>query len=595
MGISESSADTEAIIKGLTSASIEPTFPAASKESASVRRHELDRWYTVSFSEETSLEEVARILAANEMVSAVQYNSLIEGTDTDTSIEYDPVALTKAGTSSLPFNDPSLGIQWNMINTGDKSISATAVEGADVGVKDAWRLTAGDPRVIVAVFDQGISTIHPDLEDALWVNTAEVNGKDGVDDDGNGYIDDKHGYNFADNKGKPSAKYGADHGTHIAGTIAATNNNGIGVSSIAGGSGCGDGVRLMSCQIFNENGGKTSSSKIAKAFQYAADHGACVAQCSYGESTENILSDDEYRSAHTVEYDALQYFLDPENANCEALETNIAVFASGNYNNPASLYPGALKECISVTAICPDLLPGGYSNYGAGCDIAAPGGDIIKNESEAPCMILSTGIGKNGQATYIYKYGTSMACPHVSGVVALGMSYALKIGKRFSRQDFISRLLTSAQDIDAALTGSTMKLRVDGSSYVETDVYPKKKKMGTGTVNAWNFLMALEGTPTFIAQTGKEISIDLADCIGETYGNFEYGVSIDEASKASLGIVNTPAITGGTMKLICTKNGAGKIRLTSSVGGQEQIPGLDFFVEISIVSRTNVASNGGWL
>ena len=351
----------------------------------------------------------------------------------------------------------------------------------------------------------------------------------------------------------------------------------------------------MSCQIFNENGGKTSSSKIAKAFQYAAEHGACVAQCSYGESTENILSDEEYRTAHSVEYDALQYFLDPENANCEALETNIAVFASGNYNNPASLYPGALKECISVTAICPDLLPGGYSNYGAGCDIAAPGGDIIKNESEAPCMILSTGIGKNGQATYIYKYGTSMACPHVSGVVALGMSYALKIGKKFSRQDFISRLLASAQDIDAALTGSTMKLRVEGSSYVETDVFPKKKKMGTGTVNAWNFLMALEGTPTFIAQTGKEISINLADCIGETYGNFEYVASIDDASKASLGIATDPVITDGIMKVTCTKSGAGKIRLTSSVGGQEQIPGLDFFVEISIVSRSNVASNGGWL
>ena len=188
-----------------------------------------------------------------------------------------------------------------------------------------------------------------------------------------------------------------------------------------------------------------------------------------------------------------------------------------------------------------------------------------------------------------------MACPHVSGVVALGMSYALKIGKKFSRQDFISRLLASAQDIDAALTGSTMKLRVEGSSYVETDVFPKKKKMGTGTVNAWNFLMALEGTPTFIAQTGKEISINLADCIGGTYGKYEYAVSIDESSRASLGIVNDPVISNGIMKVTTTKCGAGKIRLTSSVGGQEQIPGLDFFVEISIVSRSNVASNGGWL
>jgi subtilisin family serine protease len=110
------------------------------------------------------------------------------------------------------------------------------------------------------VFDQGISTTHTDLVDALWVNQAEAKGAEGVDDDGNGYKDDLHGYNFADGKGKPVAKNGADHGTHIAGTIAATNNNGVGVASIAGGTGVGDGVRLMSCQVFKDDGSKASSS-----------------------------------------------------------------------------------------------------------------------------------------------------------------------------------------------------------------------------------------------------------------------------------------------------------------------------------------------
>ena len=96
-----------------------------------------------------------------------------------------------------------------------------------------------------------------------------------------------------------------------------------------------------------------------------------------------------------------------------------------------------------------------------------------------------------------------MACPHVSGVVALGMSYALKLGKKFSKEDFISRLLTSANNIDAYLTKGTMKLMVEGNQYVSVDVFPKKGKMGVGAVDAWKFLMALEGTPTYLTSPGK--------------------------------------------------------------------------------------------
>ena len=88
--------------------------------------------------------------------------------------------------------------QWDLINNG--TIDG-AVAGADTGVKDAWRLTAGDPRVIVAIFDQGIAIDHSDLKHALWVNEAEKNGVTGKDDDNNGYVDDIHGYNFAENKG----------------------------------------------------------------------------------------------------------------------------------------------------------------------------------------------------------------------------------------------------------------------------------------------------------------------------------------------------------------------------------------------------------
>ena len=478
-----------------------------------------------------------------------------------------------------------LGVQWNLINDG--SVDG-AVSGSDVGVKDAWRLTAGDPRVVVAVFDQGIAHEHPDLKQSMWQNAKEINGKAGVDDDGNGYIDDKFGYNFHSGNGTLTFKKSSgDHGTHIAGTIAAVNNNGIGVSSIAGGSGKGDGVRLMSCQICSPSGRFASSDDVARAFKYAADMGACIAQCSYGE--------DSYES---VVYDAMKYFLDPDKSNCEALETNIIVFSSGNYNTSKSLYPGALQECISVTAICHDYLPAGYSNYGAGCDIAAPGGDIVRGDNNAECMILSTGVGSqydDEELTWVYKYGTSMACPHVSGVVALGASYALKLGKKFSREDFISRLLTSTKDIDSYNTGKRTKLMYSNNSYKDIDISVKKGQMGTGAVDAWGFLMALEGTTTLLTSPGRSLSITLSEILGESHAR--YTLEMSQEDMESLGLADVPSVTDGIIEMTCTKTGAGKMCFRASVGKDESgaIPELEYHKEISIVSRTAVASNGGWL
>ena len=600
-------------IEGMSEASISPIFPVDIENDLAAKRHNLHKWFTVRFDVNTSVEAMARILASSPKVSVIEYNTFVEKDNTPVSIECGETITTRASAASLPFNDEKLGVQWNLINTGDKSISETAVEGADVGVKDAWRLTAGDPRVIVAVMDEGVKYDHEDLKDAMWVNTAELNGKAGVDDDNNGYVDDIYGYNFKDNSGKltyDTSSKGGDHGTHVAGTIAATNNNGKGVSSVAGGSGNGDGVRIMSCQIFDEKGSKAGRNNVAKAFYYAAAQGASIVQCSYGEDGKETMngvvlkdeykSDADFKSRNAVEHDALMYFLDPANANCEALESNIAVFSAGNYNKAASLYPGAMKGCVSVTATCPDYLPGGYSNYGAGCDIAAPGGDIIEGSNNAPRMILSTGIGGSDfqkQDTYVYKFGTSMACPHVSGVVALGMSYALKIGKHFSREEFLSRLMTSATDIDQYMTPGLTKLFYNSSTgkYEQVDVTLKKNKMGTGLVNAWNFLMALEGTPTYLTTPGKTLVIDVAECIGDTAGNFEFTLEMDAADKAALGLSSTPVIKDGKIEINCSKTGAGKIFLSSSVGQSGQIDGLDFHQEISIVSRQAVANNGGWL
>lgn len=147
---------------------------------------------------------------------------------------------------------------------------------------------------------------HPDLAANMWTNPKE--SENGNDDDGNGYVDDIHGYNFVENGpitwdkaviGIDGSNNGdSGHGTHVAGTIAAVNNNGIGVAGVAGGSGKNDGVRLMSCQIFS--GGKSAAdAATARAVKYAADNGACIIQCSYGYSNasggSNMTTDKRFK------------------------------------------------------------------------------------------------------------------------------------------------------------------------------------------------------------------------------------------------------------------------------------------------------------
>ena len=209
-------------------------------------------------------------------------------------------------------------------------------------------------------------------------------------------------------------------------------------------------------------------------------------------------------------------------------------------------------------------------------------------------MILSTGISMKGGMSYIYKYGTSMACPHVSGVVALGMSYALKIGKKFSREQFTSRLLSSANEIDSYNIAGSKKLWYS-DKYEMADVFIKKGKMGTGAVDAWKFLMALEGTPSYMTTPGKALVLDLSAILGSDVDKYE--IEIPQQTTDALGLTSAPSVTDGKMTVNCSKLGAGKIYFKSSVGKDESgvIPELDYFKEISIVSRPAVASNGGWL
>ena len=302
-----------------------------------------------------------------------------------------------------------------------------------------------------------------------------------------------------------------------------------------------------------------------------------------------------------LETAALLYFLDPENSNHDSLEGNIAVFAAGNHSNPHSIYPGALPYVISVTAFGYDWLPGGYTNYGPGCNVSAPGGEWKGVRGENSGMILSTGLacsvaggypgletGKGTSENYVYMQGTSMACPHVSGVLALGIAYAKKLGKTFTREELTSLLMTSVNDLEQFNPGGTKKFYQPFSttnvSSIDLSLY--KGQMGTGAVDAWKFLMAIEGTPTILTQSGKKMSIDISRYCSPLD---DYTITVDDASKASLGLSSDPVIKNGKLEIECSKIGSGKITLSGETGR------MPYSRTLSVASRPFASNNGGWL
>ena len=623
--------------EGMTVNSFKPVFHATEHNIKYLKKYGLDRWYSLEF-KGVALENAAAAMAEFGNVSRIQYNTLAACGENEKAV---PAPETGAGTVEFPFNDERLEHQWHMINTGNKTIASAAVEGADIGVKDVWQRlgVGGDNEIIVAVFDGPIKYTHTDLKDNIWTNPLEIES-DGIDNDGNGYIDDIHGWNFERDTCRidwtgPSE---TGHGTHVAGIVAAVNNNGRGVCGVAGGTGKGDGVKLMSCQIL-DGGVSTNTNAAAQAFIYAADNGAHIAQCSWGYQGGMYQSDYEYYYYYGIEYFAIQYFLDKERfAENEArineglakkglpertkiIDGPLVIFAAGNEGNDRSSYPGALMDCICVTGTGPDGMPGYYSNYGPGVNISAPGGDYYLNTSNSRSQVLSTCVSEAGYGDYAYMGGTSMACPHVSGVAALGLAYAKKLGKTFTREEFTAMLLSSVNDIDSKLNSGYKYLGIDPSTGTELAPRPYSSyqyKMGTGTVDAWKLMMNIEGTPILMVKAGNELSYNLDTFFG---GGSEYmtyqGVEIDRETMKALGITRKPFIKNGKLVINPGKTGAGKIKITAIAGGDsvagnisgdmsgmgdivtipgtEGMGGMNITREISIVARGVASNNGGWL
>ncbi len=407
-------------------------FPDAGEFEERTHEAGLDRWFIVDLPDNISLKQAEEAFYGEYGIEKVEFRHEIVGMFDNTVIPAIETPVLSSAATQV-FDDPRLSQQWHYYNDGSQNGMS---EGCDVNVLPVWKnKIAGSEDVIVAVVDGGIQYDHPDLAANMWTDS-----KTG-----------KHGYNFVNNSTTIKAH---DHGTHVAGTIAAVNNNGIGVCGIAGGDAKKGvpGVRLMSCQIFMTVGGQDQGGDGAQAIKWAADHGAVISQNSWGYNFDyngdGVLSGSELSAALNAKIDtytreAVDYFI--RYAGCDnngnqlassPMKGGIVIFAAGN-DNIKNGAPANYAPIFAVGSVGADYKRAYYSNYGDWVDICAPGGDAYKGYN-----VLST-IPGNG---YGYMQGTSMACPHVSGVAALVV--ANRGGEGFTNTELEGILRESAnQDV----------------------------------------------------------------------------------------------------------------------------------------------------
>ena len=607
--------------------SVMNVFPSTPGKEELERSCGLPNWYKVNFEKGTDMRGKALALASEGRVRTVEYNVRVkkcyEGKPRQLVSDGNGGIATKS-ISAAKFNDPSLSQQWHYANDGKvrdgSSYVTESYAGADVNVSQAWSLCSGNPEVIVAVIDEAVQYNHPDLAANMWNNPRASEVRKGAD--GTTYVNDLHGWNFVKNTATLNwTRFGnVGHGTHVAGTVAAVNNNGVGVCGVAGGSGNGDGVKIMSCQIFDGTGGGETS-MIANAFKYAADNGACIAQCSFGVESGDYKNDNAYYAESRAEVDAIRYFI--ATSNCQALDGGLVIVAAGNETGKMSAYPAALKECISVTAFGLDGLPTYYTNYGPGCNLAAPGGEYCTGgQNRDCCQVLSTlptdkledyyyedgnyiHTGEYLPTDYGWMQGTSMACPHVSGVAALGLSYALKNGYHYANDEFKSLLLTSVNGLDDRIgrVGSKKILRTDGYRYYvgTLSLSEYRHAMGTGAVDAWRLFMAMDGVPSVMAVMGEEQRVDVSGYFGSNSGNLTYTSveTLDDGVEA-LGLESAPSMKYGKLLIHPTKSGCARFRIKAIAGGSNvasgsQMGGMEITRVVPVIVRPEISGNGGWL
>ena len=619
---------TDEVLDILGSYSFERVFPVDANTEARTREAGLHLWYTVKFNKGTDLKAAAERLKQLGEISKVQTNGRIKRAyNTDSKRIYlSDKALqqksTRAAAEGEP-NDPGFASQWHYRNLGEGHYNfenlnnnhVGAKAGCDVNALEAWKTCTGDPSIIVAILDEGVMYTHPDLAANMWCNPGESVQGAQTDGDGNGYEGDLHGYNFVTESGDITWTDANDsgHGTHVAGTIAAVNNNRRGVSGIAGGDGTpNSGVKIMSCQVFSGQNSVTLAGE-ARAIKYAADNGAVILQCSWGyNSSESSIingytpgpaTEKEWAETYPLEKEALDYFINNAGSPNGVIDGGIPVFAAGNEyaGNPA--FPGAYSKCVSVSSLAADFTPACYTDFGSLVTLSAPGGDLeyyskigeqedeywAETTTEQKGAVLSTLI-QNGKPAYGYMEGTSMACPHVSGVAALGLAYAAKTNRHYRAADFVALMKKSVKELDGFYgNGATKTYYLNhttvGASPEIVQLSKYIGKMGAGLIDAAQLLNNIKNKelssdmklPNVYVGIEKTYTLNLAPYFaGQTEG---FSCSVANGSVASA------SVDGKTLTVKGLAAGSTSLTVTPAEGPSQTV----------VVTVRKSAGNNGWM